>query len=347
MQRYIRFEDGRWTVRVPTSNGKRKRIGAFDTEEQAIQERDIFLNALIERLEDSISEEQEPEQRVFIQLPTNKQPSLDDYFNEVVTRTAALAPKNNTYSITIKEKKPIAIAFMSDTHIGSPSVDYAALRKDINIIHDTEGMYVAFHGDIIDNWIVGKLLTKQRDQIVPLKSELDFAKKVLNYVKEKILVVVSGNHDLWTLSSSGIDFIDTVFTDINFIYDTDEVVFDLKLLNNECIRIKIRHKWRGSSRDNPTYGIESSWNQTGEFDIGVGGHTHIATLARPFIKNGKKRYAVLTGTYKVDDEYPRELGLSKSYGLGSAAIVIFPDGDMIHFDSLTLAADYLTYVRNK
>ena len=88
---------------------------------------------------------------------------------------------------------------------------------------------------------------------------------------------------------------------------------------------KCRHRWKYSSVFNVTHGIEVGWERGGvDFDLALGGHTHVGTFCRPFLRHGKMRLAVLTGTYKTNGEYGRELGLPLPHGTGSGAHVFFP-----------------------
>ena len=49
--------------------------------------------------------------------------------------------------------EPIALACLSDLHVGNSGTYYSALREDVDIINKTEGMYVGIFGDFLDNWI--------------------------------------------------------------------------------------------------------------------------------------------------------------------------------------------------
>jgi hypothetical protein len=80
-----------------------------------------------------------------------------------------------------------------------------------------------------------------------------------------------------------------------------------------------------------------------KFDIGLAGHTHIATLHREFIKHNEKRDAILIGTYKIRDEYGRDLGFAAPVGLGSGAFVMLPDGRRFWCDDIPTAKDLLEY----
>lgn len=237
--------------------------------------------------------------------------------------------------------EPTALAFLSDTHFGNPATDHAAALQDAYLIRDTPGMRAIFHGDGIDNWIPGKLQGLQRGQSVPFANELALFKEWLTILLPKLDVVVSGNHDLWTLKTSGLDLIPALIPTHKMIYDRYQAYIRLTVGASQR-RLFVRHKWRGNSIYNPTHGLEVGYERMGyEYDIAVGGHTHIGTLFRDFIRMGERRIAVLTGTYKHYDAFGEEIGFAPTAHNGCGAIVFHPDGRMLVTSDLATARDVL------
>ena len=235
---------------------------------------------------------------------------------------------------------------MSDTHFGSPSTDYRAAKADAEIIGKTPGLYASFHGDALDNWIIGRLQANQRSQVVGYEAERQLFFNWVDLMAGKWLWFVPGNHDLWSYKLSGIDMFRDKLRRVKVLYDRHEIFLTLKV-GSASWRILIRHKWRGSSVFNATHGIEVSWERRGlDFDIGIGGHTHIATLYREFIRHDKKRMAILTGAYKMDGDYGRELGFAEPVGRGCGAVIFFPTGESHWCRTLTEAASFLGYLRS-
>lgn len=242
---------------------------------------------------------------------------------------------------------PCALAFLSDLHFGSPFCDYQAAQKDAQIIQSTPNMFAEFHGDGVDNWIVGKLTTEQRGQAVNFDAEWHLFFDWLKMLSGKLVAVVPGNHENWSIKLAGIDRVREALRGTKILYDPNQIVFDL-VVGHRSYRVKLRHKWKYNSIFNATHSIEVGWERGGnEFDIGVGGHTHIATLCRPFIRNGEMKYAVLTGTYKMHDSYGESLGYAPSHGKGAGAFVFDHDGSAVWLEDLERAADYLSYLRSR
>ncbi len=235
---------------------------------------------------------------------------------------------------------PFAIAFLSDLHIGSTATDYRSIQEDAETVRDTDGMYAVFHGDGIDNWIIGKLQAQQRNQAMPFDSELALFKAWMATLENKLIAVVAGNHDNWTKKMAGVDWLKSI-TPPTAIYNNNEALFELYWAKNKAT-VCVRHKWRGTSILNPTHGIERASKDI-DADIYVGGHTHIGTLFRSFTVRNKDRLAVLTGTYKIHDDYGSELGVPRSQHRGCGAVVFDVDGSSTWVRNLQEAARYLKF----
>jgi len=243
--------------------------------------------------------------------------------------------------------EPVAIGWLSDIHIGSPHVDYESVHTDFQTIANTWGFYGGFHGDLGDNWIIGRLQAQARNQRLSIQDEVRLGLNLLEILGPKLLWAVPGNHDNWEYVLTGRDSIAESLKGMKMLYDPHEVVFNLMVGDANWI-VKVRHQWRGYSQFNDTHAIEKGWwfGNT-PFDIGVGGHTHTGTWCRPFHMHGKRRYAIITGTYKFDDGYARRLGFKSTCGLGSGATVLTPNGDFVFFEDVRFAAQYLTYLRQE
>lgn len=254
------------------------------------------------------------------------------------------SPQRKDIARILLPTEPFAIAFLSDLHIGSKGTDYDAIKSDAETVAKTEGMYAVFHGDGIDNWIVPKLSGLQRGQLIPFDAEMALFRAWLTTLGSKLMVVVAGNHDNWTKKMAGVDFLKPL-TPPTAVYHPYQQTFDVDW-GDGSLRICVRHKWRGTSIHNPTHGIERASKDI-DADIYVGGHTHIGTLFRNFTVRGRDRVAILTGTYKVQDEFGVEVGLPEPEHRGCGVLVVDVNGDTVWLRSTTAAAKYLTYLRGE
>lgn len=249
-------------------------------------------------------------------------------------------------SITLPDE-PVAIAFLSDLHIGSAGVDYETLRADAALVRDTPGMYAVFHGDGVDNWVVSKLTQLQRGQALGFDAERLLFESWIDMVAPKLLVWVEGNHDLWTEKLVGVNPNRKHLDQARMLWDRNQCVFTLAHCGFER-RVIVRHKWRYNSIFNPTHGMQVGWERGDvDYDIAVGGHTHIGTLCHSFYRHGRIRHAILTGTYKHIDVFGEELGLPAPKGRGAGALILTPDGQQLFVDDLKTAALFLAWLRGQ
>ena len=338
LPKFIEKRGNRYAVRF--SKGMlpdgRRRFGSYDTIEDAVAARDAELRRALG----------EPEVEGLTNCDTDLDPDeLWAAAFRAQLQTEEVHAKRYNRSITIPgADKPFALAFLSDLHFGSADTDYRKARADAEIIRDTDRMWCGYHGDGIDNWIMGKLAGLQRGQAMPFDAEVQLFADWLGMLKGKLLWAVAGNHDNWTVKLSGFDLIAEALRGTRVLYDRYEVVFELRH-GETTTRVKVRHQWKYSSVFNATHGVEVSWERGGaDFDIGLGGHTHIGTLCRPFLRHGRQRYAILTGTYKVDGDFGRKLGLPLPHGHGSGAMVFYPDGGGVFIEDLKKASDFLRFL---
>jgi hypothetical protein len=267
------------------------------------------------------------------------------YLKKIGERAKAKNLAEASQVITMPNR-PFAIAILSDIHAGGKA-DYASIESDVNIITQTEDMYVGNLGDDTDNFISAKLQWIQKSQPTSMDMETRFLEWLFKKLSGNILFWVSGNHNNWTSKASGIDFIREGLKGTHCLYDAAQIYFTLQW-GDHSQKWLARHKWKYSSILNPTHGIEVGWERVGlNFDVGCAGHTHIATLCRPFVREEKKRFAVLLGTYKIRDNFARECGYANSFGNGSGAFVYHPDGRTFWCEDLGTARDLLKTWQNQ
>lgn len=258
---------------------------------------------------------------------------------------AGVETGRNAQRVVIPGTEPFAWAWLSDLHIGD-GADYEQLFRDAEIIRDTDRMWCSFNGDACNNWIVGKLAHLQRGQQLSHDDEWRLLEEWLGILGDKLRVVSLGNHELWTFTLAGVNRMKDHLArgGVSILYDDHEVVYDL-VLGDSSWRVKQRHAWRWSSIFNPTHGIEVGLQRgDDDFDIGVGGHTHLGTLCRPFYFHGRRRYAVLIGTYSRWGKYGRQLGLPPSKDRGCGAMVFQAGRPPTFLDDLETSARFLSFL---
>ena len=224
----------------------------------------------------------------------------------------------------------IALAWSADWHVGAQGTNYKRLRSDLELIRDTPGMYLVLGGDLIDNFIIGKLRQVRNDARASIPDEWAVIRMLLQIAAEKTVITVEGNHDRWTKLLCGVDYFADVMRDIlgTALYDPFEVRTHIDVGGWKDIILCARHKWRGCSQYSSTHAIEKSEKFGPSFHIGMGAHTHPMGQVRQFEAHINERtvtgLSLMCGSYKELDPYPRQMGMPES-GNESATVVAVID----------------------
>ncbi len=91
--------------------------------------------------------------------------------------------------------KPVILFQLGDTHIGSWGADYALLRSITKEICETEGVYVALMGDLIEMAINMRGVTEVMGQVLSPSNQMDFLRSWLKRIMPKVAFSCWGNHE--------------------------------------------------------------------------------------------------------------------------------------------------------
>ena len=241
---------------------------------------------------------------------------------------------------------PVCHVYSADWHLGGKGVDYPRLFGELELIAATPGMRLVVLGDLVNQFIIGKLRRARDNAPLAIVDEWALVRRGLRIVKDKLDVVIGGNHEGWAETLIGVDYFREVVASINpdVLYDSDDSRITLQVGEWE-IPARFRHKWSGHSIYNDTHGVEraAKWDQ--DFLIGVGAHFHRGGLARPFTVGGQLGMAVSVGSYKRHDRYAIRGGFAKPGPATSVAVVFDEETEsMTGFQSLEMAARYMREV---
>ncbi len=246
--------------------------------------------------------------------------------------------------ISIPDDRPVGISFISDQHIRqSGPIMMARMREDAELIQRTDGLYAALGGDGVDNHI------KHREAMAnggdKPKDSWKLYDHYLGMFSEKILAMISGNHDDWTRDFTGIDMVKNLADNNRIHYAPDEALLRLEV-GGTPYRVLVRHQFHsGNSRLNLNMAVKRLWELgNDDFDIGVLGHHHEAAV-EPFVKHGLRRWAFRPGSYQISSSYSRRKGFNHSYPT-CPTVVLWPNRrQLVGFWDVWEAASYLNLLR--
>lgn len=243
---------------------------------------------------------------------------------------------------------PIALFFCGDQHIGNAGTDVKRMFDEQELIKNTPASYVVQMGDVSDNFIVGKLMAENAKPSIAVWDQWELAKYYLHAWEERIVAFCGGNHGAWTMKVSGIDYQRDICPD-GILYDGDELHFNVHVGSeaSEPFRVMARHKWRGSSIYNVTQGLERSAKlDHPDFDIYAGAHIHQGAVAREFIHNRSRKMALMSGAYKIEDDYAIEQGFGPNDASTATCVVLHPDGSFFGCSNIHAVSHYMKAVHS-
>jgi len=251
------------------------------------------------------------------------------------------------FDTIIDDPGPIAISFISDHHIAPYApCDLKKMAEDAALIAATPGAYAILGGDGVDNHIKHQTAVMLQESTPDIQWQLyDHYLNLLN-VDDSILVMISGNHDDWTIDFAGIDMVSVLSRKHKLHYAPDEAYINLKLGNQKYV-IGMRHKYRFNSSSNLGHTVKK-WYDEGKipFDIGCIGHHHDAHY-EIFYKHSQERIAFRPGSYQISSTFARRNGFNPSRPVAPTVVLWGDRREMMAFKDVKQGVEYLTYLRQK
>ncbi len=237
---------------------------------------------------------------------------------------------------------PVGLIFASDQHITKGATNLKRMRKDAELIRDAEGAYAILGGDGVDNHV------KHRSAMVQGGSkpseEWDMYDHYLGTFQNKILAMISGNHDDFSKDITDFDVVGNLAKKHRLFYAPDYVVLDISV-GKQTYGTLVRHQYRYESTFNKGHAIKRLWEMgQHDFDIGCLCHKH-EVHCEPFFKHGKRRMAIRPGSYQFTSGYGRRYGYGTSDPYCPTVIVLPHVKHMIGFDSMYDGLGFLEYLR--
>jgi hypothetical protein len=254
------------------------------------------------------------------------------------------AQKKKTQTIRF-DTGPIMLAMLGDQHIGNAGTNVKRIFAEQKTIKQTPGAYVWQMGDVVDNFIVGKLKEQNMKPAAPIWEQWQLAQEYMDRWGKRMVAFVGGNHGAWTMSETQIDYRRDICPD-GVLYDGDDIRATVSV-GSATYKVWARHKWRGHSIYNPTHGMERAMRfNDPNHDIYVGAHTHEGSMFREVVHEGRRKAAVQIGTYKRHDDHAREKGYPDSDGSTACALILHDDGSYHGMSDLDAAKRYMQAIYN-
>lgn len=277
--------------------------------------------------------------KAYVKIEEGSMPSFLSFeeFHEESLRRAEFREKvegeKRRVEISIDTDKPVAIAFLSDLHLGNGGVDYELLKETGEIIRDHPLAYCITAGDITDS-----LFFDYGEEILNMQEQYVYMNKYLNWIGcENILAGIVGNHESWARKNGVTNYIEfsehtkrPLLRGVSFV--------DLKV-GGVPYRLLVAHKFRGESMYNPTHQQNRANRELQGADIIMAAHTHKpgeSIIYQPEYGGGARKIVLVNGkTFKRLDAYGKDQGYTPVAGeqIGCNWIILNHDKKMIRVAS--------------
>ncbi len=241
--------------------------------------------------------------------------------------------------------EPIAVSFISDQHISTGNVvDMKRMREDAELIAATPGCYAILGGDGVDNHI--KIRAATLAARCQPGDQYELYSYYLSIMVNKILAMISGNHDAWTDQTAGIDMVRRIASEQKLCYAPAEARIEC-VVGSTTYKLAVRHQYRMNSSFNLGHAVKQWWRMgDGDFDIGCVCHHHEPHI-ESFNAHGEEKWACRPGSYQITSSYSRQYGFNSTHPT-CPTFILYPNRkEIVGFKDLRPAIRMLTSERNK
>jgi len=268
-----------------------------------------------------------------IEFPDKKEPTFNyrDFLKTAIDLQRQKKDKEVSQleaTVKIYTDKPFAISFTSDWHLGSPYTDYEAILRHMDLWLRVPNMFIAPLGDITDNFVIAAIKSGMLSTLFSPQDQHDVAQQMFTELGQKVLFAEGGNHEGFTSGEVGLDLAASFYKGLKCPYLREGGGVNIIVNDFITYRIYAKHRYRYFSSLNVTNSVKRMHDMESPFDVGVIGHYHVPTFEHSHRWSGamqKDTIFIVTGSYKVDDRWTREMGFAARGTIGCPTVIFFPN----------------------
>lgn len=218
---------------------------------------------------------------------------------------------------------PIAVAFVGDPHVDDPGCAWGDLKRDMDLLRETEGAFAIGLGDYRNAW-PGRLARLYANQA----TTNDQALKLIEWLfgAAPWIALVQGNHDAFgTDLGDPVKFIHRIAAG-DTLYGEPSYRLELRLPEGPTARLHVRHDFPGKSQFNAAHGLVRQTLFDYRDHMLACGDRHHAGYSPVWHNHPEPMlcHAMRVGTYKDFDHYAREKGFKEENWARSMVAIIDP-----------------------
>ena len=218
--------------------------------------------------------------------------------------------------ITVKEQDSIELIPLSDLHLGSETCNLRKIHSALNYITSNPNVRVVLLGDLLESAIIGSKGNPYKAKSID--EEIRLAVSVLKPIRDRIIGVVSGNHENRISKSVGLDILSLLMRKLTLerFYSPDFLVLKVSLPKTAWYLVLHHGIGGGRLKGGKINNLHRFGNIFPNADIILTGHTHdfIVTADQKYIIDRKHSRIRFHKTYYINvPSFSMEYG-----GYGSA-----------------------------
>ncbi len=237
-------------------------------------------------------------------------------------------------------KKPVILIQLGDLHMGSWGVDYAMLRKMTEEIEQTDGLYVALVGDLVEMAIKMRSVLEVMGQVLPPEQQLMFLESWLERIMPKVAFSCWCNHAVEREEKA------TGISSVKNLLSKRSVYFngighpDVQV-GEQVYKFAVSHKYRGGSVFDATAGPKRYMRlEAHDREIALQGDLHRPAIST-YIEGGRQKIAVTSSTLQVNSGYAQRYFSLKTHPVFPCIVLRHDRHEALPFWNLQAALDYV------
>lgn len=237
-----------------------------------------------------------------------------------------------------KDLKELRIIPISDVHIGDKLTNYKLLKEVLETIKDTPNVYTILNGDLCNTALKNSKSDVYLDELTPMEQVLRLI-ELLEPIKDKILVIGTGNHEDRISKDTNIDVIRLVARELGIEdrYADNWWYLFLRFGEKErgrkaemCYQITGYHGSGGGRKTGGKANRLEEMSQTVIADLYIMGHTHkpLSTKGAIYLPdyannslNKKQMYYLMTNSFLDYGGYGEKLGFPPTDNTPTEAVL--------------------------
>lgn len=192
-----------------------------------------------------------------------------------------------------REWKDARLYVIADEHIGDPHHDAQCLEAKMSQIAQDDRAMVIVNGDLLNTALRHSVSDVYAEQM-SLGEQIDYATKLLEPIKDKIIAGTIGNHEYRAYKEAGIDVMKVVFANLGIAdrYLCEGGLIFIRMGQNGCQRhgrknppklwysVYVTHGSGGGRKEGGKAVRLAEMASTVDADIYIHSHTHMPMILR-------------------------------------------------------------------